>query len=152
MTLLTVAQTATVLGLSQSWVRRHVAELPVVRLGRLVHFDETLLLELINNRVSAGTRWKSERKLMIRHQLGEITTKGKTKIWYGRFREDIQTPSGIVRKQRRVRRGTLVELPTKNDARRKLAELLGAPLSTEMTFNELVDRWNTATGRTYRPS
>ena len=76
----------------------------------------------------------------------------KVKTWYGRFRQDIQTPSGVVRKQRRVRLGTLAELPTKNDARRKLAEILGAPPSTEMTFNELVDRWKTGTGRTYRPS
>jgi len=150
---MTTRECAALMGVSSSWVRRHLSELPLVRLGRLIRFDKILLLEVINSRVSAGTRWKPERKLMIRHQLGEVILKGKkVKTWYGRFRQDIQTPFGVVRKQRRVRLGTLAELPTKNDARRKLAEILGAPPSTEMTFNELVDRWKTGTGRTYNPT
>src|SRR5882724_1983530 len=125
--LINTRECAALMGVSPSWVRRHLSELPVVRLGRLIRFDKILLLEVFNSRVSAGTRWKPERKLMIRHQLGEISTKGKTKTRYGRYRVDIQTPSGIVRRQRRVRLGTVAELPTMNDARRKLAEILGAP-------------------------
>ena len=44
--LLTVNEAAVNLGVSSSWVRRHVRELPAVRLGRLVKLDSSLLLRL----------------------------------------------------------------------------------------------------------
>jgi len=69
------------------------------------------------------------------------------------FREDVRTVEGIERRQRMVRLGTFSELPTKNAARNKLAEILGSLSSTEkveMSFLELTDRWKTAEGPTLK--
>jgi len=51
-----------------------------------------------------------------------------------------------------VRLGTFSELPTKNAARNKLAEILSSSATekVEMSFLELTDRWKTAEGPTLK--
>ncbi len=90
---------------------------------------------------------------MPRYQRGYVYQTGnKVKMWYGRFREDIPKPDGrIERKNHNLRLGTLAELPTKNAARQKLADLLkdSAP-SMDMYLQELIDRWEKAEGPTMK--
>ena len=70
------------------------------------------------------------------------------------FREDIRTPDGqIDRRQRKIRLGSLTELPTKNAARNKLVEFLRSSDATvDMTFQELTERWTKAEGPTMKPT
>jgi excisionase family DNA binding protein len=153
---LAVPEVAESLGVSESWVRRHIAELPAVRVGRLVRFDASLLSERINGRMSSGKSLKPERASMpSRYQRGFVLLRGSTqKVWYGMFREDVRNPDGqIERRLRKIRLGTLAELPTKNAARNKLTELLGVeskPMVVDMTFKELVERWEKAEGPTIK--
>ena len=123
---LTISEVAASLGVSESWVRRHITELPAIRIGRLLRIDASLLFEMINGRMSSGKSLKPERATMpSRFQRGFVFLKGKKlKAWYGIYREDVRTPEGMIRVQRKVRLGTLAELPTKNSARNKLTELL----------------------------
>src|ERR1700690_2951273 len=99
--LLDVSQAADLLNVSESWVRRHIAELPVVRLGRTVRLDSLLLSAKIQGTISHGKSLKPERKLMLsRYQRGYVYQTGsKVKTWYGRFREDVPQAVGqIVRR------------------------------------------------------
>jgi integrase len=67
------------------------------------------------------------------------------------FREDVRKPDGTLgRRQRNLRLGTVAELPTKNAARNKLAELLNSTPSTEMSFEALTHRWQKAEGPTMK--
>jgi integrase len=143
--LLTVPEAAAFLHVSESCVRRHIAELPVVRVGRLVRVDAALLSRQFQGKLSAGKSLKPERKLMLsRYQRGYVYQTGsKVKTWYGRFREDVPQADGrVVRRSRNVRLGTLTDLPTKAAARNKLADQLrNSDPSVEMNFCELSDRW-----------
>jgi len=155
---LTVPDVAQRLGVSESWVRRHISELPVVRVGRLVRFDAALLSERIHGRMSSGKSLRPERASMpSRFQRGFVFLQGKKlKVWYGMFREDVRNPDGgLERRLRKIRLGTVAELPTKNSARNKLAELIGdgsVPATIEMTFQELTERWDKAVGPTIKSS
>ena len=62
--LLDVRAAAALLNVSETWVRRHVAELPVVRVGRLVRFDAHLLRRRFEGRKIAGNRLRTERILL----------------------------------------------------------------------------------------
>ena len=73
-------------------------------------------------------------------------------MWYGTYREDVVTPAGTERRQRKVRLGTLLELPTKNAATNKLAVEMGIAPTTDVTFQQLTDRWEAAIGSTYKAS
>jgi hypothetical protein len=145
--LLTVSETAAFLRVSESCVRRHIAELPIVRVGRLVRVDAALLSGQFRGKLSPGKSLKPERKLMLsRYQRGYVYQTGsKVKTWYGRFREDVPQADGqIVRRSRNLRLGTLTELPTKAAARNKLADQLrNSDPSVEMNFGELSERWET---------
>jgi integrase len=68
------------------------------------------------------------------------------------FREDVRKSDGMMeRRQRNLRLGTVAELPTKNAARNKLAELLkNSTPSTEMSFEALTHRWRQAEGPTMK--
>ena len=57
--LLDVRATAALLNVSETWVRRHVAELPAMRVGRLVRFDAHLLSRRFECRKVAGNRLKT---------------------------------------------------------------------------------------------
>jgi integrase len=152
--ILTVCETAQMLGVSQSWVRRHKLELPLANLpGRMVRFDGSLLSAHVRGTLSSGKSLKPGRKVMLsRYQRGSVRQIGKAKVWYGTYREDVKTADGaILRSQRKVRLGTPAELPTKNSARAKLADLLAnSQPTTEITFRELVDRWKAAEGPTLK--
>ena len=127
-TLLTVRDSAVLLGVSQSWVRRHVRELPTVRVGRLVRFDSALLQRQFQGKYTTGNRLKPEgvKQMSLRlrrYQRGYVYKTGKKiKVWYGMFREDIPQPDGrFVRRQRNVRLGTLSEFPTRAAAYEELS-------------------------------
>ncbi len=154
--LLDVSQAAELLCVSESWVRRHIGELPVVRLGRTVRIDSLLLSAKIQGTISHGKSLKPERKLMLsRYQRGYVYQTGKkVKTWYGRFREDLSQADGqIVRRSRNVRLGTLTELPTKAAARNKVADLLrNSDPSVEMNFCDLSERWQALAMPTLKPS
>ncbi len=154
--LVTVEEAAKVLGFSESWVRRHVAELPVVRFGRAIRFDSSLLSREPQGTMADGKSLKPERTPMLsRYQRGYVYQTGsKVKTWYGMFREDVPQPDGrIVRRQRNVRLGTSAELPTKAAARNKLTDhLRSSNPSVEMNFGELSDRWQAVAVPTLKPT
>ena len=145
-----VAECAKLLGTSESWVRRHVYDLPSVKIGRLVRFDIALLLSQFQGKQSLGNRLKPERGVKMRlrrYQRGYVYKAGKRiKVWYGMWREDIQKPDGtIVRRQRNIRIGTSSELPTRSAAYEELSRRMSQkPMSVEMKFSELVERWKVA--------
>jgi len=91
--------------------------------------------------------------MLSRYQRGYVYQAGKkVKTWYGMFREDVHKPDGRTeRRQRNIRLGTQAELPTKNAARNKLADLLkeSSP-TTELSFDELRQRWAKAEGPTLK--
>ena len=105
---LTTSQVAEYLGISESWVRRHTAELPTIRVGRLIRFNSLLLSKQLQGTICNGKPLKLERASMVpnRYQRGYVFTRGKSKVWYGMFREDIRTVEGMERRQRMVRLGT----------------------------------------------
>lgn len=146
----TIRESAVLLGVSESWVRRHVRELPVVRLGRLLRIDSALLRRQFQGKYSSGNCLKPEgQKTMSlqlrRYQRGYVYKTGKaTKVWYGMWREDVMRPDGtLLRRQHNVKLGTLSELPTKFAAQQALARhicVLGRT-TTELKFSDLVERW-----------
>ena len=152
--LLDVRAAADLLGVSTSWVRRHIPELPCVRVGRLIRFDAVLLFRQVQEKIQSGKSLKPERTFMLsRYQRGYVYQLGtKLKVWYGMFREDVRKPDGqIERRQRNMRLGTLAELPTKSAARSRLSELLKtSPAKLDMSFQELVERWEKAEGSTMK--
>ena len=147
--LLSVREAATILSVSECWVRRHKSELPIVRIGGLIRFDETLL------RRDLACRIPREKPLKLRgagmsHQIrrwqnGSVYQTGKrTKMWYGMWREEFSDADGKVkRRQRNVKLGPVAELPTKTAAREALARRIGASQKpkVEMTLSDLFGRW-----------
>jgi integrase len=146
---LTVAEYADQLGVSECWIYRHQNELPRLSLpGRVLRFSPEL------GTLTSGKSLKPGRKVMpSRYQRGHVRQQGKSKVWYGMYREDVMLAEGVKRRQRQVRLGTKAELPTKSDARAKLAEIMSdSQPSTVISFKELVDRWKKAEGPTLKPS
>jgi excisionase family DNA binding protein len=154
--LLTVREAASLLRVSESWVRRHLADLPMARVGRLVRFDSSLLSQQVQVKLFSGKSLKPERKHMLsRYQRGSVYLSGKkVKMWYGVFRQDMKGVDGQVeRRQKKVRLGTLAQLPTKNSARDKLQDLLtDSEPGVAMNFQELAERWQNAEGPTMKVS
>jgi integrase len=92
--------------------------------------------------------------MVQRTQEGYVYKRGAAKVWYGRFREDVLTPNGIiVRRTRNVRLGTINELPSRTSAERRLKEQM-APQKpkTVITFAELHKRWEVAEVPTIKAS
>jgi excisionase family DNA binding protein len=108
-------QAAEYLGVSESWVRRHLSELPHSRHGRLIRFDPDELKRRVADRKSPEPK---EPIMVNRYQRGGVYVRGKKKMWYGTFRLD--TPQG--RRPVNMPLGTTKELPTKAAARKMLAE------------------------------
>ena len=153
--LISVAEAAAFLGVSETWVRRHQHELPIVRTGRLVRFDYVLLRRQFHGKKSSGNRLKTGGNLSLRrYQRGYVYKTGKKqKVWYGMWREDAPTPEGqVVRRQRNVRLGTLAGLPTRMAAYDKLTQqmAIAGKGSLEMNFAELVRRWEESIVRTIK--
>ena len=144
-------QAAEYLGVSESWVRRHLSELPHSRHGRLIRFDPDTLRTTLEH----GKPLKSERINVNprRYQRGSINWKKtkKGKVAYGIYRVDVQTINGVERKQKKVRLGTMKELPTEAQARKRLDSVIAAseaepPEPQKMTFGELAERWKLFAG------
>jgi len=143
-----IKQTAGYLGVSESWVRRHLSELPHSRHGRLIRFDPDELKRRVDTRKSL----EPTRRLMPnnRYQRGGVYLRGKKKMWYGTYRLD--TPEG--RRPINIPLGTLQELPTKVSARDKLREKIAEigksdaipQTASSMKFPELVERWKQSEG------
>jgi integrase len=148
--LLDVHETAELLNVSESWVRRHKNELPILRIGRLVRFDSVLLLRKISGNVASSGKSLGREPVLLqrRYQKGSVVKRGKkVKVWFGMYREDVRKADGTLeRTQRKIRLGTLSELPTKSaaaDALQKHMTLNSKP-SVEMKLSELVERWQAA--------
>ncbi|HEX6805269.1 MAG TPA: tyrosine-type recombinase/integrase [Terriglobales bacterium] len=118
-----VKQAAEYLHRSDSWVRRHLSELPHARKGRSILFDPSDLQRTVSS-------WKSleprKVKAMNRRQRGGADLVGN--VWYGTWRLDL--PDGS-RKPIKFRIGTREEIGfTKQDAYlqlpNKLKEYLAA--------------------------
>ena len=121
--LLDVRAVAHLVGVSASWVRRHISELPCVRVGRLVRFDSVLLFRQLQEKIQSGKSLKPERTHMLsRYQRGYVYQVGtKLRVWYGMFREDVRKPDGqIERRQRNVRLGNSGRTPYKERSTQSL--------------------------------
>ena len=73
-------QTASLLNLSETWVRRHRKQLPADRIGRLVRFDASLLHKQFEGRKERGNRLETERIVPLRYrryQEGSVFMLGK---------------------------------------------------------------------------
>ena len=81
--LLDVRQTAALLNVSDSWVRRHLAQLPFVRIGRLVRFDSVLLKNQYSGNVSVSGKslGKASMVLQRRYHSGSVYKRGKKKLF-----------------------------------------------------------------------
>lgn len=152
--LMTVAETAAFLHVSESWVYRHMSELPRVRYGRLIRIDG----EHLKRTIESGKSLKPERAVMPRrYQRGCVFFDNKSKQWKGRYRLDM--PDGT-RVQKKVTIGSKAELPTKTAARDKLDEMrrglqrevenqptdIARTSKKPRSFSELVERWKAAEG------
>jgi integrase len=145
--LLDVHQAASFLGVSETWVRRHLRGLSAVKVGRLVRFDPQLLHRQFQGRTEAGNRLKPERIVPMgfkRYQRGSVLKKGSKgkQIWYGMWREDVPNPDGgFTRRQRNVKIGPVSELTNKAMALERLAILMNQKPTTRQSFEELFERW-----------
>lgn len=155
--LLNAKEAASFLGVSETWVRRHVSELPSVSVGRLLRFDAILLCRQFQGRRDAGSRLKPKRKVpmgYMRYQRS-VVKRGKKgqQVWYGVWREDVPKPDGgFTRRQRMVRLGFVSGIPNRSTAYEHLSRLMGQKPSTHMKFSELVERWKAAVVPTIKDS
>jgi len=154
---LNAKEAASFLGVSETWVRRHVSELPSVSVGRLLRFDAILLCRQFQGRRDAGSRLKPKRKVpmgYMRYQRS-VVKRGKKgqQVWYGVWREDVPKPDGgFTRRQRMVRLGFVSGIPNRSTAYEHLSRLMGQKPSTHMKFSELVERWKAAVVPTIKDS
>ena len=159
--LISVREAATRLGVSECWVRRHVRELPSVRVGRLIRFDLALLVRQFHGTSDGGNRLEPEgitlmvKRKQKRYQQGSIVRRGKRgqQVWYGVFREDVPIPDGgFRRRQRFVRLGSVEELPNRGVAYGRLAQVMGRKPTAKMTLLELFERWEKVIAQTHKGS
>src|SRR5262249_46520192 len=159
-TLLNVNETASLLGVSETWVRRHIQKLPSVRVGRLVRFDSTLLRRQFQGRTDTRNCLETGKVVAVnfrRWQCGSVVKQGKKdrQVWFGVWREDIRDGDGrTTRRQRKVRVGTVAELPNRTMARERLSVLMqqNSKSTTKLTFVELFERWKQAVVPTLKDS
>ena len=147
--LISPRETAAILNVSECWVRRHKFALPMVRIGGLIRFDESLLRRDLACRIPREKPLKLRGEAMSyqvrRWQQGSVYKTGKrVTSWYGIWREDVSDAEGkLKRRQRNVKLGTVAELPTRAAARDALARHIRAVQKPriEMTLSELYERW-----------
>ena len=148
-----IKQVAEYMHVSESWVRRHLSELPHSLHGRLIRFDSTKL----KTTIAAGKSSKPEsEKLMVlrRYQEGSVMPRGKW--WIGMYRVDFQTG----RKQKKVKLGLRSEM-TCNAAKTKLRGIIGGDTTPKsvasaprvlMSFADIVAKWKEVRGPSYKTS
>jgi len=81
----------------------------VVGIGRLVRFDSVLLKNQYSGNVSVSGKslGKASMQIQRRYQSGSVFKRGKQKVWFGMFREDVRKADGTLeRRQRKIRLGT----------------------------------------------
>ncbi len=148
-----VKQAADYIQVSESWVRRHLFELPHSRNGRLIRFDS----DKLKTTIAGGKSSKPEsEKLMVlrRYQEGSVIPRGKW--WIGMYRVDLQTG----RKQRKVKLGLRSEM-TRNAAKTKLRGIIGGDTTPKsvasapkvaISFADVVTKWKEVRGPSYKTS
>jgi integrase len=160
--LLTVKQATSFFSRSESWVRRHLAELSIARIGGSIFIDVSQLEGCTI--VAAKSLNRKGPGMVTRFQRGFAKYNKKTGFWDVRFRLDL--PDGT-RKQRRIRRfGTRAEYPDKNSVEDEIrarckreqdailcqaqekAEAAIGEAREPVTFKRLVDRWEASDGAT----
>lgn len=138
-----IKQAAEYMGVSQSWIRRHLSELPYSRQGRLIRF----VPEALKRKVADRKSLEPTRRLMPnnRYQRGGVYLRGKRKdTWYGTYR--IDTSEG--RQPLNLRLGTKWELVTRAAARQKLQDMIlevtnaraVTPKIKSMRYSDLVEK------------
>lgn len=146
-----IKQAAEYLNVSESWIRRHLSELPFSRHGRLIRIDG----DKLKTTIAAGKSLKPEsEKLMVsrRYQEGSVMPRGKW--WIGMYRVDTQNG----RKQVKVRLGLRSEM-MRNAARTRLRSIIvgdtrrrsSAP-EIAMSFADVVTKWKEVRGPSYKTS
>src|SRR5689334_19250408 len=100
--LLSVREAAKLLNVSECWVRRHKTQLPIIRIGGLIRFDESLLRRDLTCRIPREKPLKLRGESMSyqirRWQQGSVYKTGKrTKTWYGMWRESVVDTEGNVK-------------------------------------------------------
>jgi hypothetical protein len=109
-----IQRAAEYLQVSESWVRRHLSELPHSRHGRLIRFDS----DNLKTTIAAGKSLKPEsEKLMVSRRYQEMP---RGKWWIGMYRVDAQNG----RKQVKVKLGLRSEM-TRNATKTKLRSIIG---------------------------
>jgi integrase len=150
-TIMSVQETASFLSVSASWVRRHLAALPVVPMpGRMIRIDSTKIQGTMMGRKSLKP--EQEPAMVNRFQRGRVYERGKKKMWYGRFRLETLDAKG----EREIWNnpiGPKSELPTKFKAEEKLREIMKGVLksgaSTKVKlYSTLVEEWKATEGMT----
>lgn len=92
---ITVKTAAQKLSVSETWIRRHIAELPVIRAGGLIRFNARLLSEMISGTMQRGKSLEPKEPIMVnRFQRGSWKIRGKNKMVVGRFRLETLNAKG----------------------------------------------------------
>ena len=90
-----------------------------------------------------------------RYQRGSVYKSGKRgrQVWVGMWREDVpNADGGFVRRQRKVKLGSVAEIPNRAQALEHLAVLMHQKPATQLTFAELVEKWKAAVVPTLKDS
>lgn len=170
--ILSVREAAAILRVSHRWLYARARLLPHMRCGSRIRFDLDALiahLQLLarrNNLPAAETAEAPHGGVMAlglkRYQRGHIYKDGKgKKMWRAMWREDRFDAAGkLFRVRRTCTIGSLAEIPTLTEARRKLEATMQAPAASrlDLSFSDLVSRWRaallpalrTSTGNYYR--
>jgi len=160
--LLTVAEVAQRLNVSECWVRRNRRQLGAIYVGRSVRFPQAVIEKLCTSSNpqfivpvaerslkpnQSGYQPREENMLQRnRYQRGSVFLyRGKkVKVWYGVWRIDsIGADGQLRRRQHNQRLGSIQELPTKAAAREALRALMRANTrpKAEMTLCELLEQF-----------
>lgn len=90
-----------------------------------------------------------------RYQSGSVYKCGKRgrQVWVGMWREDVPTvQGGFTRRQRKVKLGTVAEIPNRSQALERLAVVMRQKPTTKLTFAELVEKWKATVVPTLKDS
>ena len=145
-----IKQAAVYFDVSESWIRRHLSDLPHSRHGRLIRFDPEGLKRTVVGRKSLEPT--KESIVVNRFQRGMVYLRGKKKMWYGRFRLETLNAKGEREIWNRPL-GLKTELPTKFKAEEKLREIMDGVLKSGIStkvklYSTLVEEWKATEGMT----
>jgi integrase len=90
-----------------------------------------------------------------RYQRGSVYKSGKRgrQVWVGMWREDVPNANGgFTRRQRKVKLGSLAEMPNRTQALEQLAVLMKQKPTTRLLFAELVEKWKATVVPTLKDS